>query len=418
MIPRLIIAFVVVCVLYIKYPLTLCLSYDPTFMIGEFWFYSSVFFVYVIFEVIYSVRGVFLKRRNIKNLNGTLDNLQGAVESMIAEDYKEADKYLDKTEKIVGEDSVIVNWIRGCNKLYSNNTHEAKAKFYQAAYSEKSILGGYSLYKLAEVEGNDKDAYDALKQITLNVKHVPSSILRNIIKFQFMNKEFNDARENIKKLKDRRLLGISYYLENSTTLDNLKLAFENVKDIPDIAIAYARKLLFLEEFRKARKVIMESWKASHSPELFKFFVSVNQEDDISVAKKFLKSMSFEGSSEFALLLYSKGMYPIAYKYFKDAFAMYPTSKILFYINELREKLGKYDDRIMREESIVDESIVFDDPSWTCTSCNHKMNKWIAICPYCNSLDTVRWLHHEKNSQQNKIEKVGNDVLLSIAPTKS
>ena len=210
----------------------------------------------------------------------------------------------------------------------------------------------------------------------MNVKHIPSSILKNIIKFQFINKEFNDARENIKKLKDRRLLGISYYLENSTTLDNLKLAFENVKDIPDIAIAYARKLLFLEEFRKARKVIMESWKASHSPELFKFFVSVKQEDDISVAKKFLKSMSFEGSAEFALLLYSKGMYHIAYKYFKDAFAMYPTSKILFYINELREKLGKYDDRIMREESIVDESIVFDDPSWTCTSCNHKMNKWI------------------------------------------
>ena len=413
MIPRLVIAFVFVFVMYIKYPVTLCLSYDPTFMIGEFWVYSCVFLAYLIFESIYSLRRMLLERKNFKNLNGVLDNLQRAVESMISENYDEADKDLDKIEKIVGDDSAIVNWIRGCNKLYSKNTHEAKAKFYQAAYSEKSILGGYSLYKLAELECNEKDAYDALKQISLNVKNVPDSILRNIVKFQFINKEFSDARENIKKLKDKRLLGISYYLENSTTIDNLKLAFENVKDIPEITIAYARKLLFLEEFRKAKKVIMESWKVSHCPELFKFFVSANKNDDINVAKKFLKSMSFEGSSEFAMLLYSKGMYSIAYKYFKDAFTMYPTSKVLFYINELREKLCKYGDKITIEDIVVDESIVFEDPSWTCNNCNHKMNKWDVICPCCNSLDTIRWTHHKNKSQQNKNIKQDSNLLLSI-----
>lgn len=410
MIPRLIIAFIILAIGYIKYPLILGLTSDPDFVLEKLEIYSILFVIYTIFEVTYSIAKFLWNKRNEKHLSVVLDNMRGAVEAMISEKYPDADKCLDKIEKITGDDVAIINWMRGCNKLYENHMHEAKAKFYQAAYSEKTILGGYSLYKLATIEGNNNDAYDALKHIVKHVKDVPDSILRNLVKYQLLNKEFKDARENIKRLKDKHLMGISYFLENSTTFENLKLAFDNAPEIPDIAISYAKKLLFLNETRKAKKVIMQSWKLSHAPEIFRFFTEINPDEDIKIAKKFLKDSSFEGFIEFALLLYQKGIFPMAYKYFKEAFVIYPTEKTLFYINELREKLGKTDDKIMKEELIVDETVLFPEPCWMCSNCRIKLNAWDAFCPSCNELDSVKWTYHKEHK---KLLPKKMDNLLSL-----
>jgi len=405
MILRVVIVFIVLAVCYIKCPLTLCLSNDPTFMWGELQVYSVFLVVYVLFEIVYSVSVAYFRRKSQKNLEGVLDNMRGAVESMISEKYNDADKYLDKIEKLTGDDIAVVNWMRGCNKLYMKNMLEAKAKFYQAAYSEKAILGSYSLYKLAVLEGDDHDAYDALKHIKSHVKDMPDSVLRDLVKFQFLNKEFDEARVNINRLGDKRLMGISYFLEDGTTLENLKKAADNANDVPDIAIAYAKKLLFLGETRKAKKVIMDSWRSTHAPELFKFFVGANSEDKLHTAKKFLKNISYEGVSEFAALLYEKAMFPMAYKYFKEAFVLYPTEKTLFYINELRDKLGKHDDLIMKEEIEIDETVLFEEPCWMCNSCRSKLSKWEAFCPSCGGLDTSKWTYFKDVKKlRNQVDK--------------
>lgn len=345
--------------------------------------------VFLLLELIHFIIAT-MKRKFVKRkIEKFSTSIESAIECMINEKNSDADKMLDVAEKSFGEkDNVLIDWIRGCNKLMMNQNQEAKSFFYKLTYFKSSFLGAYSLYKLHEKENHYLDSYNVLDYLTskFGVKKISEKIAKDLIKNELINNDFKRAIDLAKEISNNRLIGIAYFLEDSHSINNLKTSFEYAPEIPEISVKYVDQLCLVGEFKKAKKCLLKAWNLSFNPIIFEHFTRIAKSSSKSVIdflRPLIEKESYEGFFAFADVLYENDMLPLAYSYFRKAFAIYKSESCAKKILDLSDKLNKND-------LTIDLSCTFKDPCWKCQICGFESNDWSHLCKNCNSLDSFSW----------------------------
>lgn len=347
----------------------------------------------------------FKEKRKILQINNSIEN---AIISIFTKNEKLANKSIKTLKKIFKftNNNSLITWLDGCNKLAQNKNHEAKAIFYSGTYSSSPILSGYSLYKLCDSEKNNNESYNTLLYLKdkCGIENLPKESIYDLIKYQLLNKKFEQARETIKYLKNNRLLGISYFLENKDNITCLEYAYKYAKEIPNISLFYADKIYFLNSSQKSkRRILLKSWKINHLPEIFDAIMdTVEKDKQINFAKSIIEESSFEGLFKLAELLYNNEIYAMSLNYFRKAFSVYPSE-------ECANKIINIENLLNKHSFDVSSLHLSQNPRWICSQCGNNAETWHAFCPICNSLDSIKWTKSCEMKNNNKTQ----NKLLSI-----
>lgn len=381
-----------------------CASANYTFSKNDVFF--TLIICYTMLELIlylYRYINTFKEKLKILRIGTSIEN---AIISIFTKNEKLAEKNIKILKKIFkfSDNTSLIVWLEGCNKLAQNKNHEAKALFYSGTYSDSPVLSGYSLYKLCDSEKNTSESYNTLTYLKdkCGIGNLPKESVHDLIKYQLLNKDFEQAREIIKYLNNNRLLGISYFLENNDSIDCLKYAYKYAKEIPTIALLYANKVYFLNSSQRIkRKILLKSWKLNFLPEIFDAIIdTVEKDNQINFAKSIIQESSFEGLFKLGELLYNNEIYAMSLNYFKKAFSVYPSEECALRIITIENLLNKH--------SFDTSSFnLAKHPYWSCSECGNSSNTWYAFCPVCNALDSIQWT---KSYQQKKVHSTQNELL--------
>lgn len=374
---------------------------------GIFIAITSFYILLEIILLVYNSVTTFKENRKILQIHNSIEN---AIISIFTKNEKLADKSIKTLKKIFKftDNNSLINWLDGCNKLAQNKNHEAKAIFYSGTYSISPILSGYSLYKLCDNEKNNNESYNTLLYLKdkCGIENLPKESIYDLIKYQLLNSDFEQARETIKYLKNNRLLGISYFIENNENIKYLEQAYKYAKEIPNIALRYANKIYFLNSSQKAkRKILLKSWKVNNLPEIFDAILeTIEKNKQINFAKSIIEDTSFEGLFKFAELLYNNEIYAMSLNYFRKAFSVYPSEACANKILDIENLLNKH-------SFDVSSVHLAPNPRWICSQCGNISETWEAFCSTCNSLDSVKWTKSNNvkrinNKYQNKLLSIG------------
>lgn len=286
--------------------------------------------------------------------------------------------------------------------MLRDNPHKAKSLFYMASASEdKSSLGSYSLCRLA-FQTKDKIAEQETLETVLQTSGYKESIVMRLLAIALLKKDFVNANRYIDLLnghnRNRRLEGIVRYYESCSiqTSDKLKAAFELAPDISAIALAYANDLVFMQDFKKAKRVIEKAWANDPHPELFAMYLKLHQElsDKIEAGYNLASSQtnSWIGYFEYGKFLLDNGH---LFDAFCNILAAYGKCRYKCVYDVLYHVCGLLTDP--KPESALEilsgrhrDEVICGEISWHCDKCGEKHTTWTPVCNKCETLDSIRW----------------------------
>ncbi len=326
-----------------------------------------------------------------------IEHLQIAFSGMLVKDFHGVKKALKKSKRHLGN-IPIISWLEGQFCLMSGNTYNAKSIFFKLSAEEKNTaLGAYSLSQLAAENHSQRDALESVKTI-LKIHPDANAQIPNVIALCVKEGLFSDAFHYLKKTKsDVRdaIEGAIHYEKWIKTRDSKEIqrAFEYLKNIPDVAIAYADELISQDEKKHAAKILKKSFKAFPSQIVFNKFLSL-KDDQISAAKNLLESSSdsWIANFEFAKILEENELNLQALNYFIKAYSIKNYDVIANRIRSLTLKIEDCSD-------IDIPNLEFSAPMksrWICKTCHQESSIWHAVCPSCVSIASFEFRELQPN----------------------
>lgn len=304
--------------------------------------------------------------------------LRELAESIIVRDERHAKRCLARLKQLFGANDDFLVWVDGYLNHYLGERLVAKGCFYELLKGDASLLGGYSLFRLAKLSNDSALAFESLDGVRSRVRKMPPHLSRELGKLQLLRGDLDSALSTFKGVKDWRLVAVTHFLSGTGIIENLEKAYSACSGIPDIAIAYAR-LLAQSSKKRAGKVLLKTWRQIQTPELLSTYRELGY--GIKDAEPFL-CHSFVAYNEFGKWALSEGLVGMAYGYFTKAFGLCQSRET--YENILKICNGNDDFAPVSAKAFSDGYL------WICGTCGKYSLKWHPICPSCSDVDPYAW----------------------------
>jgi tetratricopeptide (TPR) repeat protein len=325
-----------------------------------------------------------------------IENLQLAFSGILLKDKRLAERCIGKAKKYLGN-IPLVSWIEGQLMLINRDHHRAKALFYELCGREKNTaLGAYSLSKMAVNERSEVDALNAINAV-LKISSDSTDLVFQAITISLRNMNFTEAKKHIpsiKKTKKGRLVEAIIYAEEgfaNKDIDLMQKAFKLAPELHKNAIHYADLLLKNHEYKKARNVLLQSFRRTQSIELIKKYVSCGKNLSDSDRARFVEKIidevpeSWVGYFEFANISMENDMKQIAFQNFLKAYEKGPYDFVAEKLLESAKMLDDPAQRAAADDLISSLACKKVDFVWRCGNCGNEENDWIAICKHCDRI---------------------------------
>ncbi|MDR2107372.1 MAG: hypothetical protein LBO73_02550 [Holosporaceae bacterium] len=326
-----------------------------------------------------------------------LEGLQAAFSAILLKDKVAADKFLKKSEKYLGNIPLIL-WLKGQRSLIDGDESSAKAIFYALGELEKdTALGACGLCRLAIKENSDRDALAALNS-ALKISPNAQGLILQAIAISVRNKNFVEAKKHLgslKKSNKSRLTEAIVYAEEGIgekNIDLLKKAFKLAPELSENAVAYAELLLKNEEYKSARKVLSESFKAFPDQKVFRSYAEATKDLSLSEQARLVVKLanavpeSWTGYFESAKFFMREGMWSQA---FQNLLTAYEKEPFDFIVKELRKVAEKSEGTELQRAAaevlstpLKSEHVIF---IWKCGHCGAEENVRQSVCSCCNRI---------------------------------
>lgn len=379
-----------------------------SFHIYELFVFTTLVFILKIFFNFTARRIARLFHRSDNHENDIVDLIQAVLSSILLKDSYNAQKFLGKLKKFLG-DSAFINWLEGNINLLKKNTHKAKALFYQASAKERnSSLGAYSLCQIAMLNGDKTTEIEALEAMIESASDKKVILLRLIV-IEILSGKFDSAEFYLDCLRKEKHPSINrieaivkFCRANASTSRRFKLfkkAFYLAPDISEIAIAYAEELINVGEKNSAKKVLLESWKANPTQEVFLKYTKLgkNEEDCLDLAYKIVatRNDSWVGYFEFGKMLLAQEKHEDAFRNFLTAYGKNKSQGIVNYLTELAPLLPNPKSLSAKEVLEGNLEVQNIDMKFVCKTCKCISEKWLPICEKCQSIDSFEFVDVNK-----------------------
>lgn len=350
-----------------------------------------------------------------------LVSLQQALSNILLKDSDQAEKSIQKAKKYLG-DIPIVSWLEGQLTLMEGDLYRAKAIFYELSAREKeTALGAYSICNLALKDSSDSDAINAIDSI---IKLYPRAydLIFQAIAIHIRKRNYSGARKYlaaIENTKKARIVNAIICAEEGAETNNsnfLKTAFKMAPELTTNALLYAEYLEKNGEYRQARKVLLESFKRVHTPELYYRYTSCGNDlsdaDILKFARKIAESVpeSWLVHFELAKKAQENGISAVAFQNFLKAYEIKPYNFIEARLKEAAKIVESVNDKakeIIEKSDISIESKALIVPLsnlnsfsgsiqflWRCQHCGHESKQWVPVCDECGWIGEYRYEEKE------------------------
>ena len=228
------------------------------------------------------------------------------------------------------------------------------------------------------------------------------------------NGKYDKALENLGRFKDRRSNKIKKLeanlkiLAGGNILDALKTSNLSIF----VIIKSIRHFIDNSEYKKAAKIIEQSWKNFYCFEIIETFIDYKHEDQKDSLKRYkLISKFLQSTFKFS----DESKYSLAYCAYKaqiwgesqNFLEQIPNDKVDERVYDLYKKLAN------KSSSIECKEISYtpkQPPVWNCGVCNLASKKWKFMCENCQSVDSFIWKTSIESSTNSKSNKFFNDLI--------
>lgn len=382
------------------------------FHLYELFIFTTLIFILKIFFDFTAQRIAKLFHKTDNSEKDIVNLIQAVLSAILLKDSYNAQKFLSKLKKFLG-DSAFINWLEGNINLLRKNTHKAKALFYQASAKEKdSSLGAYSLCQIAMLNGDKTTEIETLEAMIDSASDKKVILIRLIV-IEILSGKFDSAEFYLDCLKKEKYHSINrieaivkFCRANAATngrFELLKKAFSLAPDISEIAIAYAEELINIDEKNTAQKVLLETWEANTTKEVFWKYTKLGKDEkerlDLAYKMVAARNDSWIGYFEFGKMLLAKEKYEDAFRNFLTAYGKNKSQEIVNCLTELAPLLPN--PKPLSAKEVLDGNLEIQniDMKFVCKTCKCISEKWHPICWKCQSIDSFEFVDVNKAFDQ-------------------
>lgn len=294
-------------------------------------------------------------------------------------------KLIHKAEQLYGLDSKEVLLVSALLQPQTNIFQSLNA-----SETETTKLAGiYGLVQEAEAAGNFEQINELLQQIPPALTNTPwvSQVKMRLALHQ------SDWSEALRLLESsKRYLSKKKYLSQKACLllklGKIKEAYKTDSHHPAIALAYAQF-----NPKKALKILKKAWAITPGWPLYLAIKKNIQNLPEAKQIKILLDITRSKRDERVSLLARADMdmtfqnWTRAKENLENYLRGYPLTRQVADMMAAIERKGWHHEQIAQEwerKSVEAE----DDTLWMCSECNHAVNEWQVLCPYCNAFDSL------------------------------
>lgn len=251
------------------------------------------------------------------------------------------------------------------------------------------LVGLYGLIQEAETMGNFDQINDLLKQVPSTMENAPW-IQHTKMRLALNQNDWSEALRLLEKAK--RYFSKQKYLSHKACLlfkmGKIKEAYQTDPTHPAIALAYAN---FAP--KKALKVLGKAWKATPGWPIYQAIKKSIQTLPEKKQLKILLDLTRSTRDERVSLLARADMDMAQQNWIRAKenleiyIQQYPLTRQVATMMATIERTAWHHEQAAQDwESKAVEAA--DDTLWQCQHCNHPVNEWQVLCPYCNEFDTL------------------------------
>lgn len=353
-----------------------------------------------------AIRFLFIKISGGTREEKGIKNLERAFSCILIKDKKSVGKYIRKAKKYLG-DIPIISWLEGQLLILEKDNHNAKALFYNLCAREQgTVLGAHGLCKMSIDNDSKSDTLNAINSI---LKTYPNAfeLAFQAVAIALKIRDFVEAKKHIstirKTKKGKIVEAVIYAIEGDE--DSIKRAFKLAPELWENALNYAKHLSQKHEYRKARDVLLTSFKLNNIKILYDAYISCGNNSDVEKlksAEKVVDSVDESWIPYFGLadLAFKMGMYQVAFANFKKAYLLEQFSFIAEMLIKSAKKLeesGLEVDEEFLNNPMKSKKVEF---VWKCDHCGYEDADYDYICKNCSRIAEYKMIY--KISESSKV----------------
>jgi HemY protein len=349
------------------------------------------------------IRRMFGFVRNFYSANKTekiLDVIASILIALTRKDYKEADRQLSRSRKLVKSGHPLMTWLEGNYRAAVGDSENANLLFFNLSNNDKyRFLGAYSQYKL-RVESSQSTAAFKVAQNYLAKNHKDFFFLEQVVALAVKEKDYElalnyQANLPISLSGQENEAVICYMLAQSQSGEDKEVRLEQAckldSGLVPAALEYARCLVNKDRARKAEKYLWKCWEKNGHYRCILDLHELLQADDkerLNMARKAVELIPDRWDSHYiaGLAYLDAQLLVTAREYLSKAWQILRTQ-------EVYDLLKSIDDRDMDLFGGA-----FDKVHWTCRKCSVQSEDWMPICPRCESFNSLKWFSNVPDTE--------------------
>ncbi|MDR1366028.1 MAG: hypothetical protein LBJ03_02975 [Holosporales bacterium] len=341
------------------------------------------------------IRRMFGFVRNFYSANKTeriLDVVASILAALIRKDYKEADKQIARSRKLVKAGHPLLTWLEGNHRASIGDSENANLLFFNLSNNDKyRFLGAYSQYKL-RIENSQNAAAFKVAQNYLEKNHKDFFFLEQVITLAVKEKDYElalnyQASLPISLSGQENEAAICYLLAQGKSEEDKELRLEQAckldSGLVPAVLEYAKCLANKDQAKKAEKYLWKCWeKSGHYRCILDLqeLLQANEKERLNIARKAVEFMPDRWDSYYiaGLAYLNAQLLVTAKEYLSKAWQILRTQEVCDFLKSI-------DDCGM---DLFDGT--FDKVHWTCCKCLMQSEDWLPICPKCESFNSLKW----------------------------